>query len=183
MAEHIPVITGAARTPTGRFLGNLASFTAPQLGAIAIKEAVQRSAVAPDSIDEVIMGNVLSAGLGQAPARQASLGAGLSKKAVHPMLDDLEMRRRRAAYRASHRGTKEMDIVLGRYAAARLGAMSVEELGAFERFLALPDPLLTQWFSQGAAAGDAGEFAELIAALRTHHGLTSAAPDQRLEMK
>ena len=45
MAEHIPVITGAARTPTGKFLGNLASFTAPQLGAIAIKEAVHRSAV------------------------------------------------------------------------------------------------------------------------------------------
>ncbi len=78
MAEHIPVIAGAARTPTGRFLGNLASFTAPQLGAIAIKEAVQRSAVAPDSIDEVIMGNVVSAGIGQAPARQAAIGAGLS---------------------------------------------------------------------------------------------------------
>src|SRR5712691_9555288 len=78
MAEHIPVIVGAARTPTGKFLGNLASFTAPQLGAIAIKEAVQRSAVAPDSIDEVIMGNVVSAGIGQAPARQAAIGAGLS---------------------------------------------------------------------------------------------------------
>src|SRR6266849_5483192 len=78
MAEHIPVITGAARTPTSRFLGNLASFTAPQLGAIAIKEAVHRSAVAPDSIDEVIMGNVVSAGIGQAPARQAAIGAGLS---------------------------------------------------------------------------------------------------------
>ncbi len=78
MAEHIPVIAGAARTATGRFLGNLASFTAPQLGAIAIKEAVHRSAVAPDSIDEVIMGNVVSAGIGQAPARQAAIGAGLS---------------------------------------------------------------------------------------------------------
>jgi len=78
MAERIPVIAGAARTPTGKFLGNLASFTAPQLGAIAIKEAVRRSAVAPDSIDEVIMGNVVSAGIGQAPARQAAIGAGLS---------------------------------------------------------------------------------------------------------
>ncbi len=77
MAEHIPVIAGAARTPTGKFLGNLASFTAPQLGAIAIKEAVRRSAVKPDSIDEVIMGNVVSAGIGQAPARQAAIGAGL----------------------------------------------------------------------------------------------------------
>ena len=77
MAEHNPVIVGAARTPTGKFLGNLASFTAPQLGAIAIQEAVRRSRVAPDSIDEVIMGNVVSAGIGQAPARQAAIGANL----------------------------------------------------------------------------------------------------------
>ncbi len=77
MTEHNPVIVGAARTPTGKFLGNLAAFTAPQLGAIAIQEAVRRSRVAPDSIDEVIMGNVVSAGVGQAPARQAAIGAGL----------------------------------------------------------------------------------------------------------
>ncbi|HET8853959.1 MAG TPA: acetyl-CoA C-acetyltransferase [Ktedonobacteraceae bacterium] len=77
MAEHNPVIVGAARTPTGKFLGNLASFTAPQLGAIAIQEAVRRSGVVPGSIEEVIMGNVVSAGVGQAPARQAAIGAGL----------------------------------------------------------------------------------------------------------
>ena len=97
------------------------------------------------------------------------------------MPDDLEMRRRRAAYRASHRGTKEMDIILGRYAAARLGAMAGEELGAFERFLALPDPLLTEWFSSGATADDVGEFAGLIAALRAHHGLAPAPIGQGLE--
>src|SRR5258706_6748729 len=77
MAEHNPVIVGAVRAPTGKFLGNLASFTAPQLGAIVIKEVVRRSGIAPGSIDEVIMGNVVSAGLGQAPARQAALHAGL----------------------------------------------------------------------------------------------------------
>jgi acetyl-CoA C-acetyltransferase len=77
MTERIPVIVGAARTPTGKFLSNLASFTAPQLGAIAIKEAVRRSGVAPEAIDEVIMGNVVSAGVGQAPARQAALHSGL----------------------------------------------------------------------------------------------------------
>lgn len=77
MAEHIPVIAGAVRAPTGKFLGNLASFTAPQLGALVIKEVVRRSGIAPGSIDEVIMGNVVSAGLGQAPARQAALHAGL----------------------------------------------------------------------------------------------------------
>ena len=66
---------------------------------------------------------------------------------------------------ASHRGTKEMDIILGRYAAARLPPWQDEELSAFERLLALPDPLLTQWFSERATA-DAGEFAGLIVALR-----------------
>jgi acetyl-CoA C-acetyltransferase len=78
MTEHIPVLVGAARTPTGKFLGGLSSFTAPQLGAIAIKEAVRRSGIDIQTIEEVIMGNVISAGIGQAPARQAALLAGLS---------------------------------------------------------------------------------------------------------
>jgi acetyl-CoA C-acetyltransferase len=77
MSEHTPVIVGAVRTPTGKFLGNLASFTAPQLGAIVIKEVVSRSGISPNSIDEVIMGNVVSAGVGQAPARQAAIHSGL----------------------------------------------------------------------------------------------------------
>src|SRR5213082_102787 len=77
MTEHIPVIVGAARTPTGKFLGGLASFTAPQLGAIVIKEAVRRTRIEPNTIDEVIMGNVVSAGVGQAPARQAAIHAEL----------------------------------------------------------------------------------------------------------
>lgn len=77
MTERVPVIVGAARTPTGKFLGSLASFTAPQLGAIAIKEAVRRSGIDPATLDEVIMGNVVSAGIGQAPARQAAIHAGL----------------------------------------------------------------------------------------------------------
>jgi acetyl-CoA C-acetyltransferase len=73
MVEHIPVIVGAARTPTGKFLGNLSGFSAPELGALAIQEAVRRAGIAPDAIDEVIMGNVVSAGIGQAPARQAAI--------------------------------------------------------------------------------------------------------------
>ena len=77
MSEHTPVIIAAVRTPTGKFLSNLTSFTAPQLGAIVIKEAVRRSGISPDSIDEAIMGNVVSAGIGQAPARQAAVHAGL----------------------------------------------------------------------------------------------------------
>jgi acetyl-CoA C-acetyltransferase len=77
-AEDAVVIVGAARTPMGGFLGDLKDVSAPALGARAISAAVERAGVAPESIDEVLMGCVLSAGQGQAPARQASIGAGLS---------------------------------------------------------------------------------------------------------
>lgn len=72
-----PVIVGAARTPIGRYLGGLSSLTAPELGAVAIREAVRRSGVDPADVQEVIMGNVLQGGVGQAPARQAAIKAGL----------------------------------------------------------------------------------------------------------
>jgi acetyl-CoA C-acetyltransferase len=71
------VILSAVRLPTGKFLGALKGFTAPQLGSMVVKEAIARAGLSPDAVDEVIMGNVVSAGLGQAPARQAALGAGL----------------------------------------------------------------------------------------------------------
>lgn len=71
------VITGMARTPFGSFMGGLASLSGPQLGAIAIRAAVQRSGILPGQVSEVIMGQVLTAGAGQAPARQAAIGAGL----------------------------------------------------------------------------------------------------------
>ena len=71
------VIVGAARTPMGGFQGDLASLSAPQLGAAAIRAAVERAGIAPADVQEVILGNVLPAGQGQAPARQASLGAGI----------------------------------------------------------------------------------------------------------
>ena len=71
------VILGAARTPIGAFLGGLAPISAPQLGSIAIKCALERAGIKPDQVDEVFMGNVVQAGVGQAPARQASLGAGI----------------------------------------------------------------------------------------------------------
>jgi acetyl-CoA C-acetyltransferase len=71
------IIAGACRTPIGAFQGALASFTAPELGAIAVKETVQRAGLDPKKVDEVIMGCVLPAGVGQAPARQAAIKAGL----------------------------------------------------------------------------------------------------------
>ena len=75
--EREPVLLSAARTPIGKFGGSLADLTAPQLGAIAIKAALERAGINGDVVDEVIMGNVIGAGLGQAPARQAALGAGV----------------------------------------------------------------------------------------------------------
>jgi len=71
------VIISGARTPIGKFQGSLADFSAVQLGAIAVREAVSRAKVDPAKVDECIMGNVVSAGLGQNPARQAALGGGL----------------------------------------------------------------------------------------------------------
>jgi acetyl-CoA C-acetyltransferase len=76
-SDNEVLIAGATRLATGKFLGGLSSFTAPQLGALAIKEALRRSEVAPNLVEEVIMGNVVQAAEGQAPARQAALGAGL----------------------------------------------------------------------------------------------------------
>jgi acetyl-CoA C-acetyltransferase len=76
MADPV-VIVAAARTPIGSMMGELSSFPAHQLGSIAIRNAVERAGIKPDAVQEVIMGCVLPAGQGQAPARQASIGAGL----------------------------------------------------------------------------------------------------------
>ena len=72
-----PVIVSATRTPIGSFNGSLSSVPATKLGSIAIREALKKIDLSSDEVDEVIMGNVLSGGLGQAPARQAALGASL----------------------------------------------------------------------------------------------------------
>jgi len=77
MSNDPVVIVSAARTPMGGFQGELAALTAPQLGAVAIKAAVERAGIAVDAIQELVLGCVLPAGLGQAPARQASIDAGL----------------------------------------------------------------------------------------------------------
>jgi acetyl-CoA C-acetyltransferase len=71
------VVLSAARTPVGSFLGKLSTVPAPALGSAAIRAAIERAGIRPDEVEQVLMGNVLSAGVGQAPARQASLGAGV----------------------------------------------------------------------------------------------------------
>jgi acetyl-CoA C-acetyltransferase len=72
------VIVSACRTPTGKFLGSLKSLSATELGAVVVRESVRRAGIDPALVDECVMGNVLSAGLGQAPARQAALRGGLA---------------------------------------------------------------------------------------------------------
>ncbi|MFA5951080.1 MAG: succinate dehydrogenase assembly factor 2 [Hyphomicrobium sp.] len=118
------------------------------------------------------------------------------------MTDDIEIRRRRAAWRAAHRGTKELDILVGGYAAAKLAFMAAHELGHFERFLEVGDPELQAWLlapvadrapvvdmapavDRGGAeersgvgtgahnnATEGGEFCDLVLAVRHFHGLT-----------
>ena len=77
MNKEQVVITGMARTPMGSFQGSLSSEKAPDLGSIAIKGAIKRANIKPEDIDDVVMGCVLPAGMGQAPARQAAIGAGI----------------------------------------------------------------------------------------------------------
>src|SRR5215210_8475602 len=74
---RIPVIVSAARTPIGKFLGSLSTVSAPELGAATIRAALERSGVPADEVQEVIMGNVVQGGVGQAPARQALLKSGI----------------------------------------------------------------------------------------------------------
>ncbi|HJU90922.1 MAG TPA: acetyl-CoA C-acetyltransferase [Gemmatimonadaceae bacterium] len=75
--SRTPVIVSATRTPIGKFLGGLSTLSAPELGAIAIREALKRSGVPVQDVEEVIMGNVVQGGVGQAPARQAAIQAGI----------------------------------------------------------------------------------------------------------
>jgi Acetyl-CoA acetyltransferase len=74
------VIVSAVRTPFGKLGGGLAGYTGPQLGALAIREALGRAGLEPDEPQYVLMGEVLQAGVGQAPARQAAIGAGMPKE-------------------------------------------------------------------------------------------------------
>ncbi len=75
--DTTPVLVSATRTPVGKYLGGLSPLRAPALGAIAIREAVKRAQIDPEAVEDVIMGNVLQGGVGQAPARQAAIGGGL----------------------------------------------------------------------------------------------------------
>jgi antitoxin CptB len=90
---------------------------------------------------------------------------------IKPMTEDVDTRRRRAAYRAWHRGTKEMDLMLGRFADSALAGMSPETLARFERLLALPDPDLQDMLLNPALTAGPEALADLIARVRAFHGL------------
>lgn len=91
------------------------------------------------------------------------------------MSEDIEIRRRRAAWRAAHRGTKELDILVGGYAAAKVARMPAEELDQFERFLAVGDPELQSWLLAPKPGVTGGEFADVVTAVRAFHGLGSGS--------
>ena len=86
------------------------------------------------------------------------------------MADDLDVRRRRAAYRAAHRGTKEMDALVGRYAEAKLPLLSGDALSEFERLLEVGDPTLQRWIFATEVVSDSA-FENLIRDIRVFHGL------------
>lgn len=85
--------------------------------------------------------------------------------------NDIDALRRRVLYRATHRGTKEMDWILGRFAKAEVGAMDREQLHAFERFLALPDPDIECWTMDRRAERPDGEAGAIVDRLRRFHGV------------
>ncbi|TNE71884.1 acetyl-CoA C-acyltransferase [bacterium] len=107
------VIVSATRSPIGAFGGALASFTAPELGAMAIREVLKRGKVSPETVDEVIMGNVLQAGEGQAPARQAALKAGLLDKTPSTTVNKVCASGMKAVmYAANQIQTGEADVIV-----------------------------------------------------------------------
>ena len=87
------------------------------------------------------------------------------------MSDDLEVRRRRALWRAGHRGTKELDLLVGRFADARLSGMTADDLARFERFLASSEPEIQAWLLGPADGAAESEFADVVAEIRRFHGL------------
>ncbi|MGE4429477.1 MAG: acetyl-CoA C-acyltransferase [Sphingobium sp.] len=116
MQQDPVVIIGYARTPMGGFQGALSSLKATELGACAVKAAVERAGVAPDAIDRIYMGCVLPAGLGQAPARQAALGAGLPQSVEATTVNKMcgsGMQAAIMAYEALAAGTADMVIAGG----------------------------------------------------------------------
>lgn len=131
-------LLAGARTPIGKFLGAFRDMPTPELGAIAIKAAMERAGVSPDAVDEVIMGNVVSAGLGQAPARQAALKAGLPPSVAAVTVNKVC-------------GSGLKSVMLASQA-VRLGDADIVVAGGMENMTRIPH--LMQGSRDGAKLGD-----------------------------
>lgn len=174
---HTPVILSAVRTPIGRLQSNLGSLSAPQLGAIAVREALQRSKLASATVDEVILGNVLSAGVGQAPARQAALQAGLPPTVAALTINKVcgsGLKAIMLAAQAIRAGDAQVVVAGGMESMSHapwLLARSGPKLG--DRSLA--DAMLHDGLTCAFSKRSMGEIAERLASA---DGITRAAQDQ-----
>ena len=135
------VILSAVRTPIGKFQGGLAPLSATQLGAKVVAEAVRRAGIEPKSVDEIIMGNVVQAGLGQNPARQAGLGGGLDVRVAAMTINKVcgsGLKGRRAGGAERHagrsgnrgRGRNGVDVQLSLSAAGRAHRLPLRQRGS-----------------------------------------------------
>lgn len=165
-------ILSGARLPTGKFQGSLKDIPAPQLGARVIRAALDRAQVEPDQIDEVLMGNVVSAGLGQAPARQAALGAGLPDTINATLLNKVC-------------GSSLKALMMGT-AMIRAGDADVLVTGGFESMSR--GPYLAEQMRGGARMGDANfRDAVILDALsdpfhKWHMGISAELIAQKMEV-
>ncbi|GAB4544467.1 MAG: thiolase family protein [Haliangiales bacterium] len=153
------VIVGAKRTPVGSFLGALASVPAPALGAVAIRAALEHAGVAPEDVQEVYMGCVLSAGQGQAPARQAALGAGIPNSVPCNTLNKM--------------CGSGLETVILAYRAIALGDRDIAVAGGMESMSNAP--YLLPKARAGARMGDMKAVDSMI-----HDGLWDAYNDQHM---
>jgi acetyl-CoA C-acetyltransferase len=152
-------IVGAARTPIGRFLGGLANIPAPELGAAAVAAALARGGVPPEAVDDVLMGNVIQAGVGQAPARQAALRAGIPPTASAMTLNKV--------------CASSLQAVVDAARAIKLGEADIVVAGGMESMSR--GPHLVQGARRGIRLGSG----ELIDAT-VHDGLWCAFEDQHM---
>src|SRR5215211_2268694 len=150
-------VVGAARTPIGRFLGALASIPAPELGAVAVRAAVERGGLPAEAVEDVLLGNVVQAGVGQAPARQAAIRAGIPPSASAMTLNKV--------------CASGLQAVVDATRAIRLGEAEVVVAGGMESMSNGPHLL------RGARTGVRLGNAELVDAT-VHDGLWCAFEEQ-----
>ena len=160
------VIVSAARTPVGSFLGSLSSLPASKLGEIAIKGALERAGVSGDEVDEVILGQVLQAGAGQGPARQASIGAGIRKEAAAWSLNQLcgsGLRAVALGYQQVAQGDAKIVVVGGQESMSQAPHLQVLRNGHKMGAVTLEDHMLRDGLLDAFHGYHMGQTAENIA--------------------